>query len=152
MAAPYSDDLRTRVLMAYDRGMQTKEVSAAFSVSPAWARRCKQRRHETGQTTHRPMGGKRFEKIDRDALARLVAQQPDATLEELRSRLGVACAISAIWSALRSLRISYKKSRSTPRSRTVPMSHAAAPSGSCGGPASTRAASSSSMRHGPRPT
>lgn len=140
MGAPYSDDLRARVLRAYDRGMETKEVSEAFSVSPAWARRAKQRRHEAGEITHRPMGGKRFQKIDRDALARLVAERPDATLEELRSSLRVACALSAIWAALRKLGISYKKSRSTRPSRTGRTSRAAVPTGCSGGPGSIRVA------------
>jgi transposase len=140
MAAPYSDDLRHRILMAYDRGMETKEVAEAFSVSPAWARRVKQRRREEGELTHRSMGGKRFEKIDRLRLAELVGRHPDATLDELRSHLGVACALSAIWYALRALQISYKKRRSTPRSRTVRMSRSAGPSGSSGVWASTRVA------------
>lgn len=140
MAAPYSDDLRQRVLMAYDRGMQTKEVAEAFSVSPAWARRVKQRRRDDGEHTHRSMGGKRFEKIDRTRLAELVAQHPDATLDELRSHLGVTCALSAIWYSLRALQISYKKRRSTPRSRTVRTWRSAGPSGSSGARASIRVA------------
>jgi len=140
MAAPYSDDLRQRVLMAYDRGMQTKEVAEAFSVSPAWARRVKQRRRDQGELSHRSMGGKRFEKIDRARLAQLVAQHPDATLDELRSHLGVACALSAIWYSLRALQISYKKRPSTPRSRTVRTWRSAGPSGSSGAWASIRVA------------
>jgi transposase len=140
MAAPYSDDLRHRVLLAYDRGMQTKQVAEAFSVSPAWARRVKQRRREEGELTHRSMGGKRFEKIDRARLGELVAQHPDATLAELRSHLGVACALSAIWYALRTLQISYKKRRSTPRSRTVRTWRGDGPSGSSGARASIRVA------------
>lgn len=55
MASPYSQDLRDRVLAAYDRGMPTKEIAIAFDVSPAWARRLKQRRRETGETAPRPM-------------------------------------------------------------------------------------------------
>lgn len=56
MASPYSQDLRDRVLAAYDRGEKTKRIAKAFSVSPAWARRLKQRRRETGETSPRPMG------------------------------------------------------------------------------------------------
>ena len=41
MAAPYSQDLRDRVLSAYDRGMKTGEIADVFGVSPAWARRIK---------------------------------------------------------------------------------------------------------------
>ncbi len=57
MTTPYSQDLRDRVLAAYDRGMKTKQISVIFGVSSSWSRRLKQRRRETGETTHRPMGG-----------------------------------------------------------------------------------------------
>jgi hypothetical protein len=39
MPAPYGQDLRDRVLAAYDRGKKAKEISSTFGVSPAWARR-----------------------------------------------------------------------------------------------------------------
>ena len=50
MAAPYSQDLRDRVLRAYDRGMKTKQIAETFGVSSSLARRVKQRRRETGET------------------------------------------------------------------------------------------------------
>jgi transposase len=140
MAAPYSVDLRSRVLGAYDRGMQTKEISENFRISPAWARRVKQRRREHGELTPRPMGGKRYEKIDRGRLAELVAAQPDATLAELRERLGVRCALSAICTALKRLGLSFKKRRSMRPNRTARTSHAGGRSGRWRGPASTPAA------------
>jgi transposase len=120
MAAPYSQDLRDRVLAAGDRGMKTTQIARVFEVSPAWVRRLKQRRRETGETAPRPMGGATFFKIDRTLLAGLVSQQPDATLEELRQRLGVQCAISAISMALKGLGLSFKKRRCTRPSRTAP--------------------------------
>lgn len=93
MATPYSQDLRDRVLAAYDRGMPTKKIAEVFAVSPAWARGIKQRRRETGETSARPMGGATVSKIDRVRLADLVKERPDATLRELRERLkGVRCA------------------------------------------------------------
>lgn len=119
MAAPYSQDLRDRVLAAYDRGMQTKQIAEVFDVSPAWARMIKQRRRETGETAPRPMGGATVIKIDRARLAELVREQPDATLKELRERLGVQCAESAICMALKKLGLSFKKRRSTRPSRIV---------------------------------
>lgn len=117
MGAPYAQDLRDRVLGAYDRGMRTKQIAEVFQVSPAWARRVKQRRRETGETTPRPMGGATVVKIDPARLAELVRQQPDATIKELHQRLGVACSESAVGMALRRLRLTYKKRRSTLRSR-----------------------------------
>jgi transposase len=139
MAAPYSQDLRDRVLAAYDRGMRTKKIAETFAVSPAWARAIKQRRRETGETTPRPMGGATFVKIDRVRLAELVKQQPDATLKELRERLGVQCAESAICMALKKLGLSFKKRRSTRRSRIARTSRSAVPTGVSTSPTGTPA-------------
>ena len=122
MPSPYSQDLRDRILAAYDRGMRTKQISETFDVSPAWARAVKQRRRETGATTALPMGGVRIVKIDAGRLSALVAEQPDATLAELRDRLGVQCTEPAVCIALKRLGLSYKKKRSMPRSRIAPTS------------------------------
>ena len=119
MAVTYSQDLRDRVLSAYDRGMRTREIAATFKVSEAWARRVKQHRREFGRTSALPRGGKRFAKIDMDRLAELVREQPDATLIELRDRLGVDCCDTSISRALRRLGLTFKKRRSMRRSRTV---------------------------------
>jgi transposase len=119
MTTPYSQDLRDRVLAAYDREMRTKQISVIFAVSPSWARRVKQRRRETGETTHRPMGAPIVIKVDRARLAELVREHPDATLAELRELLGVQCALSTISEALKALGLSFKKKRSTRRNRIV---------------------------------
>lgn len=126
----YSQDLRDRVFLACDRGMPTKKVAQIFDVSPAWVRRLKQRRRETGETSPRPSGGARVRKIEMARLAELVNEQPDATARELRERLGVRCAESAIYTALKRLGLSFKKRRSTRRSRTGPMLRIAVPRGS----------------------
>jgi transposase len=47
-------------------------------------------------------------------LAELVREQPDATLAELRDKLGIQCSLSAIWRGLRQLGLSFKKRPSTP--------------------------------------
>jgi len=117
MPAPYSQDLRDRVFAAYDRGMSTKQITEMFEVSPAWARRIRQRRRETGETTPRPMGSPGVFKVDRVRLAEVVREHPDATLMELRDRLGVQCAISTICMALKKMGFTFKKRPSTPRSR-----------------------------------
>jgi|SRR4051812_48729733 transposase len=130
MATAYSQDLRDRVLAAYDRGLPTQRIADLFAVSKAWARRLKQRRRETGETAPRPSGGARVIKIDMARLAELVVEQPDATLRELRDRLGVACGESAVCLALQRLGLSFKKRRSGRRSRTGRMSRLAVPRGS----------------------
>ena len=122
-------DLRQRVIGACDRGEPTKNVAATFGVSPAWVRRLKQHRRERGDIVPRTGGGSRGRKIDRDRLAQLVAEQPDATLVELRDRLQITVTPWAICKALRELKLSYKKSRSTRPSRTARTSPMPAPLG-----------------------
>ncbi len=122
MATPYSQDLRDRVLRAYDRGMKTKRIAETFDVSPSWARRVKQRRRETGETSHRRMGSPGVTIVDRQQLAALVGKHPDATLAELRTWLGVQCALSTLCQALRQMGLSFKKKRSMRRSRIARMS------------------------------
>lgn len=118
MAKTYSQDLRDRVLAAYDRGVNTKQIAEWFEVSPAWARRVKQARRETGRTTSLPRGGVRVIKIDLERLAELVRRRPDATLRELREHLEVECHDTSICRALAKLNLTPKKRRSTRRSRT----------------------------------
>ena len=132
MATPYSQDLRDRVLAAYDRGLPTQQIAETFQVSKAWARRIKQRRRETGETTARPMGGPGVIKVDRARLGELVREDPDATLTELRERLGVVCAISTICVALKKLGFSFKKRRSMRRSRIGRMSSSGVRNGGTG--------------------
>ena len=109
MGRPYPQELRDRVLAAYDRGMKTVQIARVFQVSAAWARRIKQRRRETGETTSRPMGGATVVKIDMERLRQLVLQQPDATTEELHRRLGAKCCVSAVGMALLRLGFRFKK-------------------------------------------
>jgi transposase len=138
MAKAYSQDLRDRILAAYDRGKPTRQVAEAFQVSPAWARRVKQRRRQSGSICAKPMGGLRVVKIDLERLRQLVAQQPDATIKELHQRLACDCSQSAVGMALARLNLTFKKRRSMRRSRIAPTLPSAAPVGNTGRPASRR--------------
>ena len=146
----YSMDLRRRVLSDCDAGLPTKPVAEKYGVSRTWVRSLKQRRRETGEIAPR-VGGGRKPKIDRPRLTELVQQQPDATLAELRTRLGIQCSLSAIWMALDGLRITFKKKRCGPPSRTAPTWPRAAPRGGRSKSGSTRSDSSSSTKPGPTP-
>jgi transposase len=119
VAEAYPVAFRRRVLADCDAGLGTTETAGKFGVSRAWVRRLKQHRRERdGDIAPRSGGGSRGRKIDRAKLAELVEQRPDATLLELADLLGVTCVKSAVWKALRQLKLSYKKSRSAPPSRT----------------------------------
>lgn len=113
----YSLDLRRRVLAACDAGHGTKQVAIWFRVSPAWVRRLKQRRREWGRIEPLPRNSGRKPKLsgdDVDRLKALVGEQPDATLRELRERLGVQVDVATICRALQRLRLSLKKRPSAP--------------------------------------
>jgi transposase len=116
----YSADLRSRVLHDCDAGATTRAVAVKYRVSESWVRRLKQRRRATGEVgprarrTFRP----RLLAPHDDRLRELVAASPDATLAELRDRLGVAVGLTALWHAVRRLGLTVKKKSSGPRSRT----------------------------------
>jgi transposase len=123
MPSPLSQDLRDRVLSAYDRGQQTREIARNFGVSPAWARRVKQIRREQSRTTPLPMGGVRVVKIDLEQLRKFVEEKPDATIPELHKRLGLnICCESAVGRALIRLGLTFKKRRFAPPNRIDRMS------------------------------
>ena len=128
MTRAYSMDLRQRVVADCDKGMGSTEVARKYSVSPAWVRRLKQHRRERGDLKPRPRGHRRRQ-FDREQLAKLVEQQPDATLRELRDELGVQVALSAIWNGLQELQLTFKKSRFTLPSRIDQMSQSVEPDG-----------------------
>ena len=117
-----SRDLRERVAAACDEGVNTRaEIAERFSVSESWVRRLLQRRRETGSIAPKPRRGGQPPAFDAEAADRLreaVAAAPDATLKELAAASGVACSTSAVDRALSRLRITRKKSRSAPPSRT----------------------------------
>src|SRR5262249_54074352 len=100
----YSQDLRERVGRACDARRATRQqIADLFGVSTAWLRRLLQRRRQTGSFAARPRGGSQPRKMDPQRCGRLVvliAQQPDATLEELRDRLAAPVHVSTTAPAL----------------------------------------------------
>lgn len=125
MGKAYPQEMRDRVLASYERGLKTAQIAERLDVCPAWARRVRQVFRETGRRTAKPMGGATVIKIDMERLRELVEQQPDATTAELHQQLrqeGADCVESAVGMALQRLNLTFKKRRSTRRSRTAPMS------------------------------
>ncbi len=113
-------DLRVRVLADCDAGMAAKDAASKYTVSPAWVRRLLQRRRETGETAPRPRrhGPRPLRETHADALRQAVANDPDATLAELRQILALDVSLSTLWEALDALGLTLKKSRRGRRSRT----------------------------------
>jgi transposase len=107
----YSMDLRQRVLAACDGGMTTSEAAEAFSVSPAWVRRLKQRRE--GDEVPAPAVPRRPPpswSAHADRIREQVQATPDATLAELKARLRLGVSLATLCRALKALRLTLKKS------------------------------------------
>jgi transposase len=128
MGRPYSQDLRDRVLSAVDGGMPPSEVAELFEVNVSYVYKVLIRRRTTGITTVLPWAAGPRPKLKEyeDVLRRHVAEFSDATLEEIRAWLfsehGVKVSIGCLWKTLRRLKLSLKKSHSTPPSKTAKMS------------------------------
>jgi transposase len=118
---PYSMDLRERVLKDCDAGLGTQAVAAKYSVSPAWVRRLKQRRRETGSVAPRVAtpGPAPALAAQHDRLRELVREAPGLTAAEYGDRLGAGVAAVTVWRALRRLGLTFKKSPSGRPSRTA---------------------------------
>ena len=146
----YSLDLRRRVAEACDAGIHTREeIADLFQVSVAWIRRLLQRRRETGSLERRPHAGGHppaLDDVHRQRLVVLVAEDPDATLTELRARLRVAVSLGTLCRTLARLGLPRKKSLSPPASATGPTCSTNESSGVGGSRPSTPSASSSWTR------
>jgi len=109
----YSNDLRERIVAAVERGdYPLRQLALLFSVSLSFLVRLLQRKRRTGAVHPAPHAGGPTPKLDAAAQARLralVRDQPDATLAELRDRLGVACSVMTVARALKRDRITRKK-------------------------------------------
>ncbi|WP_165066396.1 IS630 family transposase [Paludisphaera rhizosphaerae] len=103
-----------------------REIAARFLVDVSTIVRLLKRYRQTGSVDPRPHAGGRRPVLGGDDLKRLwglVREQPDATLDELRDRLGVDCGRTTVARALKRLRITRKKTvlhdaqRDTPEGR-----------------------------------
>ena len=121
MGKPLGDDLRRKLLLAYDQGDGTlEELASRFLVSVGWAKKISAARNRTGQAErvpHKP-GRKPHAGIEtHQQLRTWFVEQPDLTLAEvqqkLRSEAGVSLSLPQVWKLLRKLRLRLKKSRAT---------------------------------------
>ena len=110
---PYSPDLRQRILDTVARGEGSlRRIAQRFLVNVSTVVHLLKRYRQTGSAEPKPHAGGRRSALGPDDLERLrelIRQQPDATLDELRDRLGVGCSRMAISRTLKKLRITRKK-------------------------------------------
>jgi transposase len=109
----YSNDLRERLVAAVERGEYSmRQIAHLFAVSLSCLVRLLQHKQQTGSVQPKPHAGVPRRKLDAAAEARLlelVQEQPDATLAELRDRLGIPCCLMTIARALQRHQITRKK-------------------------------------------
>jgi transposase len=137
MGAPYSLDLRERVVAAVDRGMSRAQAARQFQVSHSSAIRWTARKLETGSPAALPMGGnKPFKLAGEEAWIRArLAEKPDITGRELLAELharGVDVSYFAVWHFLDRAALSFKKKRCARTNRTAPTLPAGAGNGGSG--------------------
>ena len=114
MGAPYSLDLRERVVGAVADGMSCAEAAEQYQVSHSSALRWTRRQAETGSPAALPMGGKKpFALADEENWIReRVAEKPDITGRELLADLnarGVDVSYYGVWHFLDHAGLSFKK-------------------------------------------
>lgn len=126
MAQPYSDDLRCKLLEAYEAGAGSlRELAAQFRVSWGYSKKIRAQQLRTGQKErppqlhHGPVS--RVTEAVKESLRSWLRKQPDLTLEELREHLqasGVSLSRSRVGQVVQQLGLRLKKSRSTPGNAT----------------------------------
>jgi|ERR1019366_1839104 transposase len=129
MAQAYSDDLRCRILKAYEQGeMSLSKLAQQFQVSLPYIKKIRGQQLRTGRmerAPERPPGPAR--RITPEIAAQLrewVRGTPDLTLSELQQKMGQSCqvhmSLKPIWQSLREMGLRFKKNRSMPKSRRRP--------------------------------
>lgn len=108
-----SVELREQILAAYDQETVTREeIAHRFGVSLGMVKKLLQQRRHTGDIRPRHRFSGRKPKIlsrHRQQLRKLLINQPDLTLAQLRMATGLSCSLSAIHHALASMNLTYRK-------------------------------------------
>jgi len=126
MPQPYSDDLRRKLLEAYEAGQGSlRELAQQFRVSWGYSKKIRTQQLRSGhkerprQKRHGPVG--RVTPQVQQQLRAAVRQQPDVTLAELQQRIqqdtGVELRRSWLWVWLQRLGLRHKKKRSARRNK-----------------------------------
>jgi putative transposase len=125
MGAPYSLDLRERVVGAVKGGMSRRAAAELYLIGESTAIRWVKLAAQNGSPAALPMGGKKpFTLAEQaDWISARLAEKPDITgrelLAELRQR-GIDVSYYGAWHFLDHLGLSFQKKRSMPASRTAP--------------------------------
>lgn len=139
-------DLRRRIVETYDEGNWTQaEVAKRFRVSLGMVKKLLMQRRQTGDIEARHRNSGRTARLLPErgaALKRLVAKEPDLTLEEIKERLGLEYTTAAIHWALGQLGVTRKKRHSLPKRKNDRVSSKSGGGGRVAKPSSRRGRSS----------
>lgn len=114
MGAPYTPDLRERVVATFRSGLSRAETAALFRVSQSSVQRWSRLERTTGNVAAQPMGGQRPFALagERDRILGRIAQQPDLPLRALLAELhdrGIKGSYFALWNIVDRAGLSSKK-------------------------------------------
>lgn len=137
MPAPYSQDLRERVVGALAQGLSARAAARRFDISVSTAIRWAQRWRGEGHAKARMMGGDHRSRLKehRAFVLELIAKQLDLTLQEIRSALaahGVTVGLMTVWRFLAAHKLTLKKRACMPPNSNAPMSSRRAACSSAG--------------------
>lgn len=111
---PYSNDLRSRVVAAMERGGSCRAVGARFGVAPSTAGNWHRQYRRTQSHAPLAVGGDRRWKLADEVgwIAERLAVVPDLTLAEVRGDLamrGVEVSYAAVQRTVKRLGLRFKK-------------------------------------------
>jgi transposase len=119
MARPLSNDLRERVVSAFEAGESCRVVAERFGVAASSVVKWSRRHRETGSVAPGKIGGHRRRMLDpyRDFIVARLERIPHLTLHGLKdvlSERGVRVSHNTVWLFLRREGLSFKKNTLRP--------------------------------------
>lgn len=119
MPAPFSRDLRERIIQAIEQGGSSRTIAERFEVSERTITRYRRCYQETGSLHPRPNHGRPARLvIESDRLGQQLTEHPTATLAEhcrhWSSHTGQPVSITTMWRAIRGLGWTRKKDSGSP--------------------------------------
>ena len=116
----YSNDLRWRAIKAVEAGEAVKSIAQRLEVSDKWVYKAAKQYRETKHYEVRKSPGRPRKLNDKDlkTIADLVRQFPDATLRELKEKGELDISISSLDRYLLRMKITFKKNKSLPQSKS----------------------------------
>ncbi len=107
----FSLSFREQLLADLDSGMRCKDVAPKWNVSLWTLSRLRRLRRENQSLEPKPKGNGPKPKLEpyKDLIQQIIDENPDSTLEDIRSRLPIKVCVATVYNTLTSMGISFKK-------------------------------------------